>query len=142
MSIIQQLLGEKENVVWSIAPNASVYEAISEMAERGIGALPVMERDQLVGIISERDYARKVILNGRASQCIKVEEIMTRDVVCASLAQSVNECLSVMTDRRVRHLPVVDEGKVIGMLSIGDLVKATMAEQRQLITQLEQYIRG
>lgn len=142
MATVKGLLEEKGREVWSITPDASVFEAIKRMAERGIGALVVMEEDHLVGIVSERDYARKVILQGRSSKDTPVRAIMSADVVTVSPDQTVDRCLAVMTERRFRHLPVVDDGRVVGIISIGDLVKSSLADKERLIEQLERYITG
>ncbi len=137
------LLGDKGGRVYSIVPSATVYDAIAMMAEKGIGALLVMEEGRLLGIISERDYTRKVILLGRHSQETHVEEIMTRDVVTASPAHTVEEAMRIMTECRIRHLPiVVDDGVVTGVLSIGDLVKWTISAQEETIAHLTNYIAG
>ena len=135
-----QLVEAKGNETWSVAPGSSVIDALRLMAEKEIGAVLVTEGDTLVGVLSERDYARKVILEGRSSSDTRVDEIMTRDVVYARPSHTVQECMALMTDKRVRHLPVMDDDKLFGMISIGDLVKETIAEQRFIIEQLEQYI--
>ncbi|MGD9341424.1 MAG: CBS domain-containing protein [Chromatiales bacterium] len=142
MKTVYNLLKKKGSQIWAIGPDASIYEAVSMMAEKGIGALLVMEGEQLHGIISERDYARKVILAGKSSRQTPVREIMTTAVLCAKLEQSVEQCLALMTDKRIRHLPVADGGKVVGLVSIGDLVKEIIAEQQFIIEQLEHYIAG
>jgi CBS domain-containing protein len=142
MKTVNNLLKKKGSQIWAIGPDASIYEAVSMMAEKGIGALLVMEGEQLNGIISERDYARKVILAGKSSRQTPVKEIMTTAVLCAKLEQSVEQCLALMTDKRIRHLPVADGGKVVGLVSIGDLVKEIIAEQQFIIEQLEHYIAG
>jgi CBS domain-containing protein len=142
MKTVDNLLKKKGSQIWAIGPDASIYEAVSMMAEKGIGALLVMEGEQLNGIISERDYARKVILAGKSSRQTPVREIMTTAVLCAKLEQSVEQCLALMTDKRIRHLPVADGGKVVGLVSIGDLVKEIIAEQQFIIEQLEHYIAG
>jgi len=142
MKTVYNLLKKKGSQIWAIGPDASIYEAVSMMAEKGIGALLVMEGEQLHGIISERDYARKVILAGKSSRQTPVKEIMTTAVLCAKLEQSVEQCLALMTDKRIRHLPVADGGKVVGLVSIGDLVKEIIAEQQFIIEQLEHYIAG
>lgn len=142
MKLVCHLLDSKGHDVVSIAPDASVLDAIRLMSDKGIGALVVMDGDSLRGIVTERDYARKVILKGRASDATPVSEIMTADVVTTTGADSVEKCMNLVTDRRIRHLPVVDGGKVCGIISIGDLVKAIISDQRQAIEQLEQYISG
>ena len=142
MKIVQHLMEAKGSEVWSVAPEDSVYEAIRLMAEKEIGALLVMDGDRLAGILSERDYARSVILKGRSSRETKVSEIMTREVVTGRLDHRIEVCLARMTERRIRHLPIVEDGQVKGMISMGDLVKAIIAEQQATIEQLEQYITG
>jgi CBS domain-containing protein len=139
---VSTLLQYKGSDVWSVAPDDSVYSAIEKMSQKGVGALLVMNGDQLAGIISERDYTRKVILMGRSSRDTKVREIMTTSVSVASGDETVEECLRIMTDRRVRHLPVVDGGRVRGVLSIGDLVKWIITAQRDTINHLNAYITG
>ena len=141
MDTVQKLLDNKGYDIWSVEPGSSVYEAIKMMAEKGCGALLVMTGRKLVGIISERDYARKVILAGRSSKKMSVEEIMSTPVMTAEPAHKIEQCLAMMTDNRIRHLPVVDGTKVVGMISIGDLVKAIIAKQEFLIAQLEEYIK-
>jgi CBS domain-containing protein len=140
MATVAQLLGRKPQGIFSVAPQAPVLEAIRLMAEHGVGALLVMQGDTLAGIVSERDYARKVILKGRSSSDTPVSQIMTVEVITVDPAMSAQQCMQIMTDRRVRHLPVIDNGRVAGMLSIGDLVRAVLAEQAQTIEQLENYI--
>jgi len=142
MKLVKHLLDSKGADVISIAGDASVLEAITIMAEHSIGSLLVMEGSTLKGIVTERDYARKVIVKGRSSKSTQVNEIMTADVCTASVDQTVNKCMTVMTERRIRHLPVVDKDKVVGMISIGDLVQAIIADQQEEIQQLEQYISG
>jgi CBS domain-containing protein len=139
---IRAILEEKGSEVYAISPKATVYDAIAMMAEKGVGALLVMEGEQLAGIVSERDYTRKVILKGRSSREALVEEIMTRDVVTASPEITVAEGMRLMTDHRIRHLPLVSGGKVAGVVSIGDLVKAIISEQEETITHLTNYITG
>ena len=126
----------------SIGPEASVLDAVKMMAEKGVGALVVMDGEKLLGIVSERDYARKVILKGRASDDTPVRDIMTADVATTSSESTVSACMNQVTDRRIRHLPVVDDGRVTGVISIGDLVKAIIADQQEEIEQLGQYISG
>ena len=136
------LLSFKPKSVWTIGPEEPVLEAIQVMADKHIGALPVMRDEELVGIVSERDYARKVILLGRSSSDTAVWEIMSSPVVTVSPDEAVHRCMEIMTERRIRHLPVIDDGKLVGIISIGDLVKAVIEEQQQTITQLERYIAG
>jgi len=119
---------------------STVFEALGRMAEKEVGALVVMDGARLAGIISERDYARKIILLGRTSPNTRVEEIMTSHVAYTHLEQSIEECMAIMTDKRIRHLPVIDEGKIVGIISIGDLVKSIIADQQFIIEQLERYI--
>jgi CBS domain-containing protein len=140
MATAGQLLQRKPQVLYSIEPEAPVLEAIALMAQHGIGALLVMQNEKPTGVISERDYARKVILMGRSSSETPVWQIMSSPVLTVTPDQSVRECMQIMTERRVRHLPVVQDGRVLGMLSIGDLVRAVVEEQQQTIEQLEQYI--
>lgn len=140
MKRARHLLESKGNEIWSIGPEASVLDAIKMMAEKGIGALLVMEGADLTGVVSERDYARKVILQGRSSRETPVREIMTDKVFLAAPDNTIDECLALMTDKRIRHLPVVEGESVIGVLSIGDLVKAKIDEQQFHIEQLQNYI--
>lgn len=142
MTLVKHLLDAKGRDVLSIAPDASVLDAIKKMAEHGVGALLVMDGDTLSGIVTERDYARKVILLGRYSDDTPVRDIMTADVTTVRSDHNVRHCMDLMTDKRVRHLPVVDDGKVGGVISIGDLVKAIIEEQQQEIEQLGHYISG
>ena len=137
---IERILREKHGNIWSIAPDATVYEAIAEMAERRIGALLVMQGWNLVGIISERDYARKVILRGLSSRDTQVREIMTESPITVTPEYTVEECMRVMTHHRIRHLPVMDRGHVVGMVSIGDMVNAIISDQAETIDQLHTYI--
>ncbi len=142
MKTIKELLAQKGTTVHTVGPDASVYEAISLMAERDVGALVVVDGESLVGIVTERDYARKITLEGRVSRDTRVAEIMTRRVAGARPDQTVEECMALMTDKRVRHLPVLEDERLVGLISIGDLVKAIIAEQQFLIEQLEHYISG
>jgi CBS domain-containing protein len=142
MSTIKQILDTKGYTVWSIHPQESVFAAIKQMAEKEVGALVVLEGDRVVGIISERDYARKVALKGRSSRETAVRDIMTPDVIYVRLDQSIEECMTIVTERRIRHLPVLDGGRLVGIISIGDLVKVIIAEQQFIIEQLEHYISG
>ena len=139
---VSGILAQKGSTVWSIAPTAMVFDAIALMAEKNIGALPVVENDKLIGIISERDYTRKVILKGKSSKETRVEEIMTRELVTTNLSDTAVGCLRVMTEKRVRHLPVMEGTKMIGVLSIGDVVKWFISAQAATIDNLEQYISG
>lgn len=139
---VGQLLRTKGGDIWSVAKDASVYDALAVMAEHDVGALPVLEDGDLVGIVSERDYARKVILKGRASREMRVDEVMSRDVVTIAPDRTMQDCMERMTELRIRHLPVVRDGELIGIVSIGDVVKATIAEQAFLIDQLRSYIQG
>ena len=142
MKYVNQILDSKGHDVWSINPESTVFDAIRLMAEREVGALLVMADEKLLGIISERDYARKVILAGKSSQQTAVKDIMTTSISCVRPEQGIEECMALMTDKHVRHLPVLAEGRVDGMISIGDLVKAIIAEQKSEIEQLEHYISG
>jgi CBS domain-containing protein len=140
MATVRQLLGRKPRAIYSVTAEAPVLEAIRLMAEHSVGALLVMRDAKLEGIVSERDYARKVILKGRSSSDTPVRQIMTVEVITVGLEHGAQQCMQIMTDQRVRHLPVVEEGRVVGVLSIGDLVSAVLAEQAQTIEQLENYI--
>jgi len=142
MMRVKQILDDKGGEVYSIDMNACVLDAIKLMAEKEIGALVVKDGHKLAGIISERDYTRKVILRGRTSQQTKIEEIMATNVVTVHPRQTITECMSLMTQHRIRHLPVTDGQRLIGLLSIGDLVKAIIEEQQLTIEQLQNYIRG
>ena len=142
MLSVQQLLDQKPKGIHSIGPDEPVLAAIRKMAEHHIGALLVMSGDKLVGIVSERDYARKIALMGRTSSATQVRDIMSTKVICARLDQTVEECMAVMTARAVRHLPVLDHKNVVGMVSIGDLVKAIISDQKFVIERLEHYIYG
>lgn len=142
MKTVSQLLQGKGGSIWSVAPESSVFDALKLMAEKNCGALLVMSDGKLRGILSERDYARKVILLGKSSHDLAVREIMSDKVVCVGLKQTVDECLALMSGKRIRHLPVLDGGQVIGVLSVGDLVKAVIEEQQLTIQQLESYIHS
>ncbi len=142
MNTLNQLLKGKSKEVWSIGPDATVYDAIHLMAEKGIGALVVLQDESPVGIISERDYARDVVLKDRSSKETLVKEIMSDKVIYADPSQTVDECLAVMTEKRIRHLPVMDGDQMLGLVSMGDLVKTIIAEQKLTIDQLERYITG
>lgn len=139
---IGSLLGAKGGAIYSIEPEATVFDAIARMAECGVGALLVLDGERLAGIISERDYTRKVILKGRSSKEERVEEIMTSEVVSATPEQTVEEAMRLMTHRHIRHLPILDNGRVVGVVSIGDLVKWTISAQEETIEHLTRYIAG
>jgi len=140
MKTLKQLLEAKGRNVYSITPEARVFDALKLMADKSVGALIVMEGGRIIGILSERDYARKVILHGKSSHDLQVREIMTSKVITVHPGQTVEECMALMTENRIRHLPVSEGERLIGVLSIGDLVKEVIAEQRQTIEQLESYI--
>lgn len=140
MRSVQHLLEEKPQQILSIGPDASVLDALKLMAERDVGALVVLDGEKLVGIFSERDYARKIILFGKSSKDTPVSAIMTQRVVCVRPEQTAEECMALMTQKRVRHLPVLSEKKVVGIISIGDVVRAMLTDQQRTIEQLEQYI--
>ena len=142
MKTVNEILQAKSHKLLSISPEASVLDALKLMAEKEVGALVVLEGEKLAGIFSERDYARKVILHGKASKDTPVSEIMTHKVVCVEPSQSVEDCMALMTDQRIRHLPVLEDKRVIGVISIGDVVKEVISEQRFVIEQLEQYIHS
>ncbi len=142
MQLVKQLLQGKGTAIFSIAPTAPVLDAIRLMAEKSVGALIVMEDSRLVGILSERDYARKVILLGRSSKDTPVSEIMTSSVLTVAPGDTVNHCMKKVTEHRIRHLPVVDGNTVVGMLSIGDLVKAVIDDQAEQLEHLQKYIAG
>lgn len=143
MTSVATLLQRKGNDVWSVSPESSVYDAIATMAEKNVGALLVMDGENLTGIVSERDYARKVILKGRSSHDTPVRDIMSSQRIHLTTPQStVEECMAAMTEYRIRHLPVVDNGRVIGMISIGDVVRSLLAEKEVEIRHLENYITG
>ena len=142
MKLVKDILGEKGADIYSIRPGDTVFDALTMMSDKRVGALVVMAEGELKGVISERDYARKVFLKGRSSPDTSVSEIMSDRVVCATTQQSAEECMALMTDKRVRHLPILDQNQVIGVVSIGDLVKAIISDQQFIIEQLEHYING
>jgi len=142
MKTVRDILKHKGSDVFSVRPDDTVFDSLQLMADKGIGALLVMDGDKLVGIVTERDYARKVILEGKSSRTSSVDEVMTRKVLCASPERTVDECMALMTDKRARHLPVLEHKQVVGVISIGDLVKAMINEQQVLIDQLQHYISG
>ena len=139
---VGSILSHKGSAVWSIAPNSMVFDAIQLMADKNVGALPVVDNGQLVGMISERDYTRKVALKGRSSKDTPVREIMSHEVVTVNVADTISECMRLMTDSRVRHLPVMEGKKMMGLVSIGDLVRGIISAQTATIEFLEKYITG
>jgi CBS domain-containing protein len=139
---VSAILAHKGSAVWSIAPNATVFDAIQLMADKNVGALPVVENGRLAGIVSERDYTRKVILKGKSSKETPVRDIMTQELITADAGDSITECLRVMTEKRIRHLPVMEGSKMIGLISIGDLVRRIISAQTATIDNLEKYITG
>ncbi len=142
MTSVKQLLNIKGSHVWTIEPDATVYEALTIMAKENVGALVVVEGRRVVGIFSERDYARKVILAERSSKETRIREVMTSRVVCEGLEQTTQECMALMTQQRGRHLPVLEDGRLVGLISIGDVVKSIISEQAFMIERLEDYIMG
>ncbi|HLF11599.1 MAG TPA: CBS domain-containing protein [Gammaproteobacteria bacterium] len=142
MHTVHDILESKGHTVWSVRPTDTVLAALGVMADHEIGAVLVLDGDKLVGLLTERDYARKVVLAGRSSKDSLVGEVMTSHVVCVAPGRSVDECMALMTDKRLRHLPVIDHKRVVGVVSIGDLVKAAIADQEFTITQLQSYITG
>lgn len=142
MKRVDQVLREKGPDFWSVVPGTTVFKALELMAKQNIGAVLVMEGTHLAGIFSERDYARKVVLEGKSSKDIPVRQIMTSKVVCVRPEQSIEECMALMTDKRIRHLPVIEGDRVVGVISLGDVVKFKISEQEFIISQLEHYITG
>ena len=142
MTYVEQLLKTKGNEIWSIAPRATVYEALQMMSEKDVGALLVVDKGNLVGIFSERDYARKLILKGRFSKDTTVGELMTREVLYIESQSTIEDCMALMTAKRVRHLPVLENERLIGIVTIGDVVKQIISDQELTIQQLERYIKG
>lgn len=142
MTIVSQILQSKGSGTWTVGPDATVFAALELMAEHNIGALVVVKHDDVIGIFSERDYARKVILLGKSSRDTAVGEIMTRDVICVTPGQTVEKCMAIMTDKHIRHLPVLEDGRLAGVISIGDVVKTIINNQQVIINHLEDYIYG
>ena len=142
MKYVDELLKNKGRDIWSISPDAPVYQALELMSEKNCGAVLVLDQERLVGVLSERDYARKVILKGKSSKDTPVQEIMSSEVICIRPTQTIEACMVLMTDRRIRHLPVVEEETLLGVISIGDVVKEVISEQEFMIHQLESYIIG
>jgi CBS domain-containing protein len=142
VTTVRQLLDQKGRDIWSISPDATVFDAIAKMAEKDIGSLVVTHGDKIVGMITERHYARNVVLKGKTSPATPIRDIMERHVVVAQPEQSIEQCMAIMTDKHIRHLPVVDGEKLIGVISIGDLVKSIIGDQQFTIGQLEHYIHG
>lgn len=142
MILVRDILKGKGNQIWSVSPDATVFDALKLMAEKNVGALVVLDGEKLTGIFSERDYARKVVLKGKVSREMAVKEIMTSEVTHILLAHSVEDCMELMTDKRIRHLPVFEGEKLVGVISIGDVVKAVISDKEFTINQLEKYITG
>jgi CBS domain-containing protein len=142
MITVKRLLQAKGDEIWSTTRETSVFDALILMAEKNIGALMVLESGKLAGIFSERDYARKVILKGKSSKEVRVAEIMTEKVITVAPNHSIDECMKLMTDNHIRHLPVIDDQRLVGVIAIGDVLKAIIAEQQSTINQLEDYIKG
>ncbi len=142
MKTVSQLLENKGHDIWSVSPRSTVLEAIKLMADKGIGSVIVLSDNQLKGILSERDYTCKVILKGRSSSDTPVADIMQSKVICARPDSSMEECMVLMTEKKIRHLPVIDDQAIVGMISIGDIVKEIISEQQYMIEQLESYIHG
>jgi len=142
MNIVKQILQTKGDQIWSVSPQTSIYDGLQLMADKEIGALLVIENGEIVGIFSERDYARKVILKGKSSKNTMIGEVMTKRVLCVHPSTTVNECMALMTQKKIRHLPVMEDDVLIGFISIGDVVKSIISEQEYLIEHLENYIIG
>jgi CBS domain-containing protein len=142
VTTVRQLLDQKGRKIWSIGPDATVFDAVAKMADKDIGSLIVMDGDAIVGMITERHYARNVVLKGKTSPATPIRDIMEKHVIVAQPEQSIEQCMAVMTDKHIRHLPVVDGEKLIGIISIGDLVKSIIGDQQFTIGQLEHYIHG
>lgn len=142
MTTVRDILKTKGNTIWTVSPDVTVFDALVFMAEKNVGALVVTSGDKIVGILSERDYARKIVLKGRSSRDTRVREIMTPDPVCVSPEESIQECMEIMNSRHIRHLPVLENLKLSGMISIRDVIKAVISEKEFTIKQLEDYIKG
>ncbi len=142
MTTVRSVLQSKGNDIWSTAPDALVFDALKVMADKNVGALLVIEGNQLIGIFSERDYARKVVLKGESSHNIAIRNVMTSGVISVTPDQSIEDCMALMTGKHIRHLPVLENGKLVGMISIGDVVKAIISQHEDTIKQLENYITG
>jgi CBS domain-containing protein len=142
METVSSILSNKGKAIWSVSPDATVYDALCTLSEKDVGALPVTDAGQLIGIFSERDYARKVILMGRSSREMKVSEIMTSPVITVAPDQTIEQCMQLVTEHRIRHLPVVEGDDLVGMISIGDLVNTIISTQAETIQQLSNYISG
>ena len=142
MTTVRHILEDKGRQVWSVRPGDKVYDAIKMMADKDVGSLVVLDGSKIVGIVTERHYARNVFLKGRASPRTRVDDIMERNVVCAGPDQSIEECMAIMTTKRLRHLPVIEHGELLGIVSIGDLVKSIISDREFVIEQLEHYIHG
>ncbi len=142
MKLVKHILEKKGNEIYSVTPEDTMYDALKLMADKGIGALLVLKDGMIIGIVSERDYARKIILKGKSSKETMVQEIMTETVICVTSETGVEECMAVMSGKKIRHLPVEDDGKLVGLISIGDVVKAVIDEKKYEIDQLISYIQG
>ena len=142
MEIVRQILERKGTEIWSINPDATIYDALNLMAEKEVGALLVLDGEKLEGIFSERDYARKVVLKGKSSRDTTVKEVMSSNLICVDPEQGIEECMALMIDKRVRHLPVLENNKLTGLISIGDVVKVVIGEKKFMIEQLIHYIKG
>jgi CBS domain-containing protein len=142
MTTVRSVLQTKDNTIWSIAPDALVFDALKIMADKNVGALLVMQKEKVVGIFSERDYARKIVLKGESSHTTAIKDVMTAGVLSVNPEQSIDECMTLMTNKHIRHLPVMENGNLIGLVSIGDVVKAIISEHEYTIKQLENYITG
>ncbi len=142
MNTVKELLQEKGSAVWTVAPTVTVYEALQLMAEKNIGAVVVIDGGNVVGMFTERDYARKVVLAGRSSKTTKVGELMIQDVLYISPGDTIENCMALMTDKRLRHLPVMSNGQLAGLISIGDIVRAIISDREFTIRELEHYITG